>query len=53
VAYCDEAPEGEPCCDTCHEEADQGVYPLIDIEVNGVAWILCCARLRNLEAAAT
>jgi len=36
------------CCESCHEDAEEGYFDLMETEVMGVSARLCCALYRNL-----
>jgi len=48
--YCsDLSSETHCCCDSCHEDADEGYTDLCELECDGVLWIVCCNKLNLLE----
>jgi hypothetical protein len=47
---CEDFPGPESCCDSCHEDADEGYIELSWGDTDdGREYVVCCARLRNME----
>ena len=51
VKTCDDVTGPEPCCISCHEDVEYG-FELIEVEMAGFLFIVCCAQARNLDKAA-
>jgi hypothetical protein len=42
--------QGVRCCDSCHDDADEG-YPLVEESIGDQAIEICCATSKALTAA--